>query len=146
MKWRQLGHLQLLSRAVTVVAEMEVSPQEEMPNSQGMKVFAVERRGLPEDFATFPALCGVQSSPLVFVLNRPIVWGPLHYSGRGWGSLFCASGSRSPELNTQVRRANSCTLCKPAHIDAFITHTGRNGWVCVEDGGGRRPRAFVVWM
>ena len=32
------------------MAEMEVSPQEEMANSQGMKVFAVERPGLPEDF------------------------------------------------------------------------------------------------
>ena len=31
------------------MAEMEVSPQEEMANPQGMKVFAVERPGLPED-------------------------------------------------------------------------------------------------
>ena len=43
------------------MAEMEVDPQKEMANSQGMKVFAVERRGLPEDFASFRALCGVQS-------------------------------------------------------------------------------------
>ena len=77
MKWRYLGHLQLLSRAVAVVAEMGVSPQEKMANPQGMKVFAVERYGLPEDFVSFPALCGVQSSPLVFVQNQPIVWGPL---------------------------------------------------------------------
>ena len=69
MKWRHLGHLQLFSRVVAVVAEMEVSPQEEMANPQGMKVFAVERPGLPEDFVYFPALCGVQSSPLVFALN-----------------------------------------------------------------------------
>ena len=42
------------------MAEMEVSPQEEMANNpQGMKVFAVERPGLPEDFVSFPALCGV---------------------------------------------------------------------------------------
>ena len=40
------------------MAEMEVSPQEEMANSQGMKVFAVEGPGLPEDFVYFPALCG----------------------------------------------------------------------------------------
>ena len=32
------------------MVEMEVGPQEEMANSQGMKVFAVERPGLPEDF------------------------------------------------------------------------------------------------
>ena len=69
MKWRYLGHLQLLSKAVTAMAAMEVSPQEEMANPQGMKVFAVERLGLPEDFVSFPALCGVQPSPLVF---RPL--------------------------------------------------------------------------
>ena len=59
------------------MAEMEVSPQEEMANPQGMKVFAVERPGVSEDFVSFPALCGVQSSPLVFAPNLPIVWGPL---------------------------------------------------------------------
>ena len=47
------------------MAEMEDIPQEEMANPQGMKVFAVERPGLSEDFVYFPALCGVQSSPLV---------------------------------------------------------------------------------
>ena len=77
MKWSHFGHWQLLSRAVAVIGEMEASPQEEMANPQGMKVFAVERNGLPEDFVSFPALCGVQSSPLVFVPNRPIAWGPL---------------------------------------------------------------------
>ena len=58
------------------MAEMEVIPQEDMANPQGMKVFAVERPGLPKDFVYFPALCGVQSSSIVFVLNRLIVWGP----------------------------------------------------------------------
>ena len=61
------------------MAEMEVSPQEEKANLQGMKVFAVERHGLPDDFVCFLALCGVQSSPLVFVPNRPIVWGSLQW-------------------------------------------------------------------
>ena len=41
MKWRYLDHLQLLSKAVAVMAEMEVSPQEEIANPQGIKVFAV---------------------------------------------------------------------------------------------------------
>ena len=58
---------------------MEVGPQEEMANPQGMKVFAVERPGLPEDFVSFPALCGVQSSPLVFAPNLPFVRGPLQW-------------------------------------------------------------------
>ena len=61
------------------MAEMEVSPQEEMTNPQGMKVFAVERPRRPEDFVSFPALCGVQSSPLVFAPSLPIVWGPLQW-------------------------------------------------------------------
>ena len=41
------------------MAEMEVSPQEEMANPQGTKMFAVEKHGLPEDFVPFRALCGV---------------------------------------------------------------------------------------
>ena len=61
------------------MAEMEVSPQEEMTNPQGMKVFAVERPRRPEDLVSFPALCGVQSSPLVFAPSLPIVWGPLQW-------------------------------------------------------------------
>ena len=66
------------------MVDMEVSPQEEMANPQGMKVFAVERPGLPEDFVYFPALCGVQSSPLVFA---PICrsFGVRYYSGRHRG-------------------------------------------------------------
>ena len=61
------------------MAEMEVSPQEEMANRQGMKVFAVKRPGFPEDFVSFLALCGVQSSPLVFAPNLPFVWDPLQW-------------------------------------------------------------------
>ena len=64
------------------MAEMEVSPQEEMANPQGMKVFAVERPGLPEDFVSFPALCGVQLSPLVFAPNLPFVRGLRRHRGR----------------------------------------------------------------
>ena len=79
MKWRYLGHLQLLSKALAALAEMEASPQEEMANPQGMKVFTIERPGLPEDFVSFPALCGMQSSPLVFAPNLPFVRGPLQW-------------------------------------------------------------------
>ena len=66
------------------MAEKEVIPQEEMANPQGMKVFAVERPGLPEDFVHFPALCGVQSSPLVFAPNLPFLF-EVRYSGRHRG-------------------------------------------------------------
>ena len=92
---------------------MEVSPQEEMANPQGMRMFAVERLGLSEDFVSFRALCGVQSSPLVFAPNRAVVWGPL----RWYRERLCASGLRSPELSAQARRPNSCTSCISAHMD-----------------------------
>ena len=72
------GPLPALSRDVAVMAEMEVSPQEKIANPQGMKVFAVGRYGIPEDFVPFRGLRGVQSSPLVFAPNRPIIWDPLH--------------------------------------------------------------------
>ena len=109
---------------MTGMAEMLVSSQEEMVNRQGMKMFAVERHGLPEDFVYFRVLCGVQSSPLVFAPNRPVVWG--RYSGR-YRERLCASGLRSPELSAQVRRPNSCISCTATHMDASITRTGRNG-------------------
>ena len=79
MKWRHLGHLQLLSRAVAIIAEMQVSSPENMANMQEMKAFAVEGHELPEDSGYFPALCGLQLTLLVFVPSRPIVWGPLQW-------------------------------------------------------------------
>ena len=79
MKWRYLGHLQLVSKTLAAMAEMKVSPQEELANPQGLKVYAVERPGLPEDFMSFPALCGVQSLPLVFAPDLPFVRGPLQW-------------------------------------------------------------------
>ena len=144
MKWRHLDHLQLLSRAVAVMAEMEVSPQEEMANPRGMKVFAVERHGVPEDFVYF-LLCVECNRRHSYLRRIGRLSGVRYYSGRHRDSL-CASGLRSPELSAQVRRANSCTSCKPAHMDASITRTVISGSVCVEDGRGRRPRAFVIWM
>ena len=67
------GPFAALIKDCSSYGRMGVSPQEEMANPQGMKVFAVERPGLPEDFVSFPALCGVQSSPLVFAPNLPFV-------------------------------------------------------------------------
>ena len=58
-------------------------PTREMANPQGMKVFTVERPGLPGDFVSFPDLCREQSSPLVFAPNLPIVWGPLQWWASG---------------------------------------------------------------
>ena len=69
----------------------------------------------------------------------------VRYSGRHRGRN-CAWGSRSSELSAQVVGADSCKSCIPAHTDASISRPGRNGWECVEDGRGRRPRALVVCM
>ena len=87
-KWRYLGHLQLLSKAVAAMAEMEVIPQEEMATPQGMKVFAVKRPGLPEDFVSFPALCGVQSSPLVICSESAVCSGSATVVGTGGDTVL----------------------------------------------------------
>ena len=42
-----------------IVAEIEDNPLEEMANPQGMKMFAIKRHELPEDFVYFCAQCGV---------------------------------------------------------------------------------------
>ena len=61
-----------------------------MANPQeGMEVFAVERPVLFENFVYFPALCGVQSSPLVFAPNLPFDRVPLH-TVVGTGGRHCA--------------------------------------------------------
>ena len=65
------------------MAEMEVIPQAEMANPQEMKVFAVERPGLLEDFVSFPALCGVQSSPLVIYSESAVCSGSATVVGTG---------------------------------------------------------------
>ena len=73
MKWRHVGHLQLIIRTVsplTVVAQKEVCQRAEMANPPDMKVFALERHELLEDLVYFRTLCDVQSSPLVFVPNH----------------------------------------------------------------------------
>ena len=106
---------------MTGMAEIEVNPQEEMTNPQDMKVF--ERLGFPEDSVSFCTLCGGQSSSFVFTPNRVIVWGPLQWQAPVETLCF----SVFPELSAQVRRPDSCTSCIPAHMDASITRTGRDG-------------------
>ena len=54
-----------------------------MADPQDVKVFPVERQGLPEDFVPFRALRGVQLSSLVFTPNGAIVWGPLQWQAPG---------------------------------------------------------------
>ena len=109
IKWRHLlDQLKLLSRAVAVVAEMKGSPQEEMANSPGMKVFAVERHGLPECFEDFVLCvkCNCRNSNLRRIGRLS---GVRYYSDR-YRERLCASGLRSLELSAQIRQPNSCTL------------------------------------
>ena len=99
MKSRHLSHLQLFSRVVAIMAEMEVSPQEEMTNPQGMKVFVVERPGLP--ISCIFLLC-VECNHRHSCLLRICRLFAVRYSGRDRGR-HCARGSRSPELSAQVK-------------------------------------------
>ena len=84
-KWRYLDHLQILLKAVAAMAEMKVGPQEEMAKPQEMKVFAVERPGLPVDFVFLLALCGVRSSPTRICSESADCLGSATYSGRHRG-------------------------------------------------------------
>ena len=70
------------------MAEMKVIPQDEMADLQGMKMFAVERPGLPEDFVSFPALCGVQSSPLVICSESGVCSGSATVVGTGGDTVL----------------------------------------------------------
>ena len=88
------GQFNLSSRAVppfTVVAEMDVSPQDEMANPQGMQVFAHQRHGLSETLCIFRALRGVQSSPVVFAPNSAVVCGPLQVQAPGETLCFMSA-------------------------------------------------------
>ena len=106
------------------MAEMEVSPKEKMANSQGMEVLAVERPGFLK-ISCILLLC-VECNRRHSYLCRIGRMSGIRYSGRPRERL-CALGLRSPELSAQVRQANSCTSCIPAHTNASITRTSRNG-------------------
>ena len=83
MKWRYLGYLQLLSKAVAAIAEMGVSPQEEMANPQGMKVFAVEDLGFLKILCLF-LLCVECNRRHSYLLRICRSFG-VRYSGRHRG-------------------------------------------------------------
>ena len=145
MERRYLGHLQLLSKAVAAMAEMEVRPQEKMANPQGIKLLPLRDLGFLEISCLFllRVECNRRHSYLLRICR---LFGVRYNSGRHRGR-HCAWGSRSNELSAQVVRADSYKSCIPAHTDASISRPGRNGWEYVEYGRGRRPRAlFVVWM
>ena len=68
---------------------MKVSPQEDMTNPQGMKVFVVERHDLSEDFVYFRALCGMQPTVATRICSELFVrmWSAT-VAGPGRDSVF----------------------------------------------------------
>ena len=147
MKWRHLGHLRLLSKAVAAMAEMEVSPQDKRRwlTRREWKCSSLRDLGFLKISCLF-LLCVECNRRHSYLLRICRLFGVRYSSGRHRGRHYCAWGSRSPELSAQVVGADSCKSCIPAHTDASISRPGRNGWKYVEYGRGRRPRAFVVWM
>ena len=79
MKWRYLGHLQLLSRAkhsFIVMVKKEVCLRDEIADPPGTAVLPIDIQGFAEGLVSFRTLCGVQSSLVRFAPNRAIAWGP----------------------------------------------------------------------
>ena len=87
MKLRQLGHLQLFSRVVAVMAEIEVSPQQGMANPQEIKVFAVERPGFPEDFVSL-LLCVEYNRRHSYLLESADCLGSVTVVGTGGDTVL----------------------------------------------------------
>ena len=140
MKWRHLSHLQLLSRAVAVIAEMEISPKEEMADPQGMKVFAVERHGLSCRFCVFS--CSAWSA----IVATRICAEPADCLGSATGvgiwrvsvlqAYVLLSGVLKLDERTLVHRVNQLTwTLLPLHAPAeTVQYASRT----VEDGGRER--------
>ena len=78
MKWRYLGHFQLLSKAkhfLIAMAKEEVCPRDEIADPPIMAVLPIDIYGFDEGLVSFRTLCGVQSSLVRFAPNRAIAWG-----------------------------------------------------------------------
>ena len=79
MKWRCLGHLQLLSKAkrsLTAMAKKEVYPRDEIADPPGKAMLPIDIHGFAEGLVSFRTLCGVQSSLVRFAPNRAVAWDP----------------------------------------------------------------------
>ena len=124
IKWRHLGHLQLLSKAkhpLTAMVEKEVCPRDEIANPPGTAVLPIGRHGFAEGLVYFCTLCGMQSSLVRFSPNRAIAWGP-------------------PQCQAPLE-----TLCFLSASVFYILYSGimnelhrcpgRNVLWCAEDGG-----------
>ena len=70
--------MQLLSKAkqyLTVMAQNEVYPRDEIADPPGTAVLPIEIHDFAEIFVFFRTLCGVQSSLVRFAPIRAIAWG-----------------------------------------------------------------------
>ena len=79
MKWRYLGHFQLVSEAkhsLTAMAKEEVCPRHEIADPPGMAMFPIDIYGFDEGLVSLRTLCGAQSLLVRFAPNRAIAWGP----------------------------------------------------------------------
>ena len=79
MKWRYLGHLQLLSKAkhsFTAMAKEGICLRDEIADPPGMAVLPIDIYGFDEGLVSFRTLCRVQSSLVRFAPNRAIASGP----------------------------------------------------------------------
>ena len=79
MKWRYLGHLELLSKAkhsLTSMGKNEVCPRDEIADPPDSAWLPIDRHGFAEGLVCFRTLCSVQSSLVRFAPNRAIAWGP----------------------------------------------------------------------
>ena len=124
---------------MTGMAEMEVSPQEDMTNPQDIKVFTVERHRLPEDFVSFCALRGVQSSSLVFAPNRAIVWGPLQWQAPVETLCFRFAFSRAECSILDDQTLGYCVFHPTWTLPLrALAETVECASRTVEDGGGER--------
>ena len=103
MKWCHLGIFQLLSRVIAVMAEMEVSPQEDMGvTRKEWKCSSLRDMGFLKILCLFVlyAECNRRHS---YLLRIDVLSGVRYsYSGRHQERL-CASGLHSPELMKRRR-------------------------------------------
>ena len=100
------------------MAEMEVIPQEEMANPQGMKVFAVERPGLPEDLVSFL---------LLFVVYLTLLTDPLRIQPWSQDRRNQTKSNRESEISRESRQKKTGKkVASKGHRRDKIENTNKN--------------------
>ena len=104
IKLRQVGHLQLLSRAkqpLTIMAQKKVCPRDEEADPPSTNVFPVDRYSFAEGFVLFVhyVVCNRRRRDLLGIVGSSAV-----PSRSRRGKKPCVSCLRRSELSTQVRQ------------------------------------------